>query len=163
MRQGGLVKETKCEGNSIVLLNLEPETSYDVLVLAGDGTGKTGSFKTFFEGEPHVYITCIRAKSSKMVHTSRRKKAHGVFFKYSTTSSRTETPSILTSVVLEVASETSRPRPLSRDRLWGSRERTICSSHSASTLTARSKWSPWRTNRVEEGSKNENTYASKCS
>lgn len=93
-RQGDLVKETRCEETSVLLLNLEPNTSYDVRVASGTNNSTNnstnnkdevfGSFKTFPESEPHLdnLYESVKLADGTYDATQFEKKAHDVFLKY---------------------------------------------------------------------------------
>ena len=82
-RQGNIVKEIKSDDNKIVLLNLEPDTSYDVRVSYKGGSHE-GTFKTFSEDKPHLenLYESIKLEDGTYDATQLEKKAHDVFLKY---------------------------------------------------------------------------------
>lgn len=107
-RQGDVVKETKCEDTNLLLLNLEPNTSYDVRVAAVTDNKEDifGSFKTFPESEPHLNNLYESVKLSDGTYdaTQFEKKAHDVFLKYFNDVVKNG-DTIYTSVVLKGASK----------------------------------------------------------
>lgn len=107
-RQGDILKETKCEGASILLLNLDPDTSYDVRVVSvgDDKTQVQGSFKTFTESEPHLenLYQSVKLADGTYDATQFDKKAHDVFLKYFNEVVQ-DGDTIYTSVVLKGASK----------------------------------------------------------
>ena len=160
-RQGNLVKETKCEGNTIVLLNLEPETSYDVFVLGSNGIGKTGSFKTFSEEEPHLdnLYQSVKLEDGTYDATQFDKKAHDVFLKYFNEVVN-DGDTIYTSVVLKGTSKNIETKAVVEGSTVGVSGNnnlflpfTVDSSKTNQVVTLE--------NNVEKDTKDDNTYASK--
>lgn len=83
-RQGDLVKETKCEGEVVVLLNLVPDTTYDVRILSSNDTETTGTFKTSPESEPNLdnLYESIKLEDGTYDATQFDKNVHDIFLKY---------------------------------------------------------------------------------
>ncbi len=107
-RQGGVVKEAKCEETNIILLNLDPDTLYDVRVSSGtkDKEEVFGSFKTHTEGEPHLdnLYESVKLADGTYDATQFEKKAHDVFLRYFNDVVRNG-DTIYTTVVLKGASK----------------------------------------------------------
>lgn len=107
-RQGDVVKETKCEDTNVLLLNLEPGTSYDVRVAPSTSNkGEVfGSFKTFPESEPQLdnLYESVKLADGTYDATQFEKKAHDVFLKYFNDVVKNG-DKIYTSVVLKGASK----------------------------------------------------------
>ncbi len=83
-KQGDVVKETKTNLNSILLLNLDPETSYDVRIISGDKIEFKGNFETSPENKPALQnlYESIKLEDGTYDATQLEKKAHDVFLKY---------------------------------------------------------------------------------
>lgn len=84
-KQGSVVKEATSATPSIVLVNLEPDTSYEVRVVSEPSTGvASGAVKTWSLEEPHLenLYASIRLEDGTYDATQFEKTVHDVFLKY---------------------------------------------------------------------------------
>ena len=81
--QGDVLKQTTTELTSIVLLNMDPSTTYEVRVVSGEDT-LTKSFKTYPESKPELQnlYESIKLEDGTYDATNLDKKAHDVFLQY---------------------------------------------------------------------------------
>ncbi len=112
-RQGDLVKETRCEGTDVLLLNLEPGTSYEVRVLLLEGPPSSpaavvsrGSFDTAPVDAPRLenLYESVRLADGTYDATQFDKEAHDVFLRYFSDVVK-DGDTIFTSVVLKGAAK----------------------------------------------------------
>lgn len=115
-KQGDVVKETKSDLTSVVLLNLDPETSYDVRVIAGGSVYLSGSFKTKSESYPelHNLYESIKLEDGTYDATQLEKKTHDVFLKYFSDVVKSG-DTIYTSVILKGASKNIQTTAVVKD------------------------------------------------
>lgn len=81
---GDTIDESKVENSEIVLINLEPETSYDVRVFSDKEVHVLGSVVTYPESEAHLenLYESVRLEDGTYDATQFEKKVHDIFLKY---------------------------------------------------------------------------------
>ena len=159
-RQGDLVKETRCVGNSVLLLNLEPGTSYDMRILDENKVETLGSFKTFPESDPqlHNLYQSVKLDDGTYDATQFDKKVHDVFLKFFNDVVQNG-DTIYTSVVLKGATKNIETQAVvegSTVDVHGDKNLFL-----PFTIDSQKNQVVTLENKVVQDSKDENTYASK--